>query len=171
MALLVGVALYSLAGFASLIPPRVGSLRDPLAYEAQQFPDQDGLRRLVARANGKVAIPKGAVHWLSQPAYVLHWERNGEIFFDRLLHHHTPPDRVLAVLEGHGVTAVALDVERPLPADGGVGHPTVDAWIRAGRARRRPDPDPPRARQERIWVLIDLLPVGDRAVGPAPATV
>ena len=167
--LLVLVGLYQVSSFAEVVGPRLVALRQPHAYERAVFPDQDGLRTLVNRAHGKVAIPKGAVLWLSQPAYVLHWERNGEIFFDRLLRHRTPPARVLEVLEGHGVTAVAMDVRAPPPGGGGIGHPTVDAWIRAGRARLRPDADPPRARGDRRWVLIDLIPAesGGRAAADA----
>jgi hypothetical protein len=56
------------------------------------------------------------------------------------------------------VRALVLDVRPPLPADGTLGHPTVDAWIRAGRARLRVDAAPLRARGGRLWVLVELTP-------------
>ena len=136
---------------------RVAALRDPAAHERALFPDQDALREVVARGEGVVAIPKGAVSWMPQPVYNLHWSRNGELFFDPPPGHaRTPPDVARAILDARGVRSVALDVTTPLPRDGTLRHPTVDAWIRAGRASLRPDPAPPAARRNRVWVLVDL---------------
>jgi hypothetical protein len=159
LALCLGaLAVHHLAGFAQACLPRILALRDPRAYEARVFPDQVALREVVSRAEPVVAIPKGAVAWMERPVYVLNWERNGELFFDRVLNYQTPPEAALALLTRRGVRSLVLDVVPPLPTDGTLGHPTVDAWIRDGRARVRPDPRPRPARQGRIWVTVDLLP-------------
>ena len=158
LALCLGVlALHHLAGFAQACLPRIAALRDPRAYEGRVFPDQAALRDAVSRAEPVVAIPKGAVAWMERPVYVLNWERNGELFFDRVLQYQTPPEAALALLVRRGVHSLVLDVAPPLPADGTLGHPSVDAWIRDGRARVRPDPQPKPARGGRVWVTVDLL--------------
>ena len=158
LALCLGVlALHHLAGFAQACLPRIAALAGPRAYEARVFPDQAALRDLVSRAGPVVAIPGGAVAWMEKPVYVLDWERNGELFFDRVLEYQTPPEEARALLARRGVRSLVLDVAPPLPEDGRLGHPTVDAWIRDGRARVRPDPRPKPARRGRVWVTVDLL--------------
>ncbi len=161
---LCALAIHHLAGFAQACLPRIAALRDPHAYEARVFPDQAALRDVVSRAEPVVAIPKGAVAWMEKPVYVLHWERNGELFFDRVLQYQTPPEEALALLARRGVRSLVLDVAPPLPADGTLGHPSVDTWIRDGRARVRPDPRPKPARRGRVWVTVDLL--GEPAAAP-----
>jgi hypothetical protein len=137
--------------------PRIAALRDPRGYERAVFPDQDALRRMVARGEGVVAIPKGAAAWMDRPVYLLHWERNGEIFFEPVLGHWTPPEAALALLERRGVRSLVVDVEPPLPK-AGLRHATIDAWIAAGTARIRRDVAPLPARRGRVWVLLDLAP-------------
>ncbi len=139
--------------------PRLGALRDPWAYAEAVFPDQVALRRMVARAPPVVAIPNGAVEWMPKPVYVLDWQRNGELLFDPVLGRWTPPDAALALLRRRDVRSLVLDVPPRRPPDGSIGHPTVDAWLREGLARVRPDPDPPRARGDRVWVQVELLDV------------
>ncbi len=168
--LAAALALLAVHHAASLLGadlPRVAALRDPAAYERAVFPDQAALREVVARAEPVVAIPGGAVAWMDRPVYNLLWERNGELFFDALRWNRegerrrvarTPPDAALALLRERGVRSLVLPVQPPLPGDGTVRHPTVDAWIRSGRARLRADPAPPAARAGRVWVLVDLLP-------------
>jgi hypothetical protein len=162
---LVALSAHHLAGVAQRYLPRIAALAQPEAYERRVLPDQVALREVVQRAEPVVAIPKGAVFWMDRPVYNLHWERNGELFFDdlfwdrygkRVIVERTPPERALALLRRRGVRTLALDVAPPHPRDGTVGHPTVDAWLRGGAAALRPDPDPPRARGRRVWVLVDL---------------
>lgn len=142
--------------------PRVLALRAPREYERAIFPDQDNLRRLVAQGRGVVAIPKGAAAWMDRPVYLLHWERNGELFFDRVRGQETPPEEALALLRRRGVGSLVIDAPAQLRADGGVGHPTLDAWIRQGAARVRQGAPRLPARDGREWVLIDLLSAGAR---------
>jgi hypothetical protein len=154
---LAGVALMQFVDLGRAYLPRIAALRNPHAYERQQFPDQVALREAVARATPVVAIPKGAVAWMPKPVYVLHWERNGELFMDRILPLKTPPGVALALLLSRGVRSLVLDVALPVPADGTVGNPTVDAWIRVGKARVRGGPHDLRAGRRRVWVTVDLL--------------
>jgi hypothetical protein len=137
--------------------PRITALREPRAYERAIFPDQDALRRMVAHGEGVVAIPKGAAAWMDRPVYLLHWERNGEIFFEPVLGHWTPPGEALELLQRRGVGSLVVDLEPPVPADS-VRHATIDAWIASGAARIRRDVPPLPARQGRVWVLLDLVP-------------
>jgi hypothetical protein len=154
---LAGLALQQAVGLGRACLPRIAAWRDPHAYERSEFPDQAALREAVSHAEPVVAIPKGAVAWMSKPVYVLHWERNGELFFDRVVHYQTPPGLALGLLVSRGVHSLVLDVKPPLPADGSIGQALVDAWIRAGRARVRAEPHVLRARDGRVWVTIDLL--------------
>ena len=118
-----------------------------------------------------MAIPKGAASWMDRPVYLLHWERNGEIFFEPVLGHWTPPDEALELLWRRGVRSLVVDVEPPL-SDARVGHETVDAWMAAGRARIRRDVAPLPARRGRVWILLDLAaPPRDGAAGQTPAGV
>ncbi len=160
------LALHHGAALGARYGPRLAALRHPAAYERRVFPDQIALREVVSRGEPVVAIPMGAVLWMPKPVYVLLWERNGELFFrdlrgtrdgEAFVVPRTPPDRARALLERRGVRSLALDVRPPHPHDGRVGHPIVDAWLREGSATLRPDPDPPRARGDRRWVLVDLL--------------
>jgi hypothetical protein len=160
---LAGVALMQGVDLGRAVLPRIAALRNPHAYEREQFPDQVALREAVARAAPVVAIPKGAVAWMPKPVYVLHWERNGELFMDRILPLKTPPGIALALLRSRGVRSLVLDVALPIPSNGTVGNPTVDAWIRAGKARVRGEPHELRAGRRRVWVTVDLLEA------PAPA--
>ena len=137
--------------------PRIAALRDPRAYERAVFPDQDALRQLVARGRGVVAIPMGAAAWMDRPVYLLHWERNGELFFDRVRGQYTPPDEALALLRRRGVGSRVIDVAPGARAPGELGQPTVDAWLRAGAARVRDDAPRLPARGGREWVLVDLV--------------
>ena len=132
--------------------PRIASLRSPEAHERAKFPDQVNLREVVARAEPVVGIPMGAVFWMPKPVYVLLWQRNGELFFNRT----TPPRAARSILRERGVRSLVMDVAPPLPMDGTLGHPIVDAWIREGSARLRPDPNPLSARGDKVWVLVDL---------------
>ena len=150
------LTLQQAIGLGHACLPRIAALRDPHGYERRVFPDQDALRQAVAGAEPVVAIPKGAVAWMGKPVYVLHWERNGELFFDRLLNYQTPPGEARALLARRGVHSLVLDVALPLPADGTIGQRSVDAWIRAGRARLRDEPHVLKARDGRVWVTIDL---------------
>jgi hypothetical protein len=149
---LVGLALLHGGSTLACFGPRVAALRAPEAYARSKFPDQVALRELVARAEPVVAIPRGAVAWMSQPVYNLHWSRNGELFFDG----RTPAHAARALLERRGVRSIAFDVERTRLEAGEVGHPLLDTWLRDGSARLRPDPDPPPARRGRVWVLVEL---------------
>jgi hypothetical protein len=153
-AVLAFLAIHHTAAAAVRYLPRLPALRDPRAYERASFPDQDALRRMVARAEPVVAIPMGAVAWMPQPVYNLLFERNGELDFGP----GTPPARALALLERRGVRSLVLDVRMPLPADGGIGHPIVDVWLRQGRAALAPELPPLPARAGRVWVLVRLLP-------------
>jgi hypothetical protein len=112
---------------------------------------------MVAQGEGVVAIPKGAAAWMDRPVYLLHWERNGEIFFEPVLGHWTPPGEALELLQRRGVGSLVVDLEPPVPAKG-VRYATIDAWIASGAARIRLDVAPLRARQGRVWVLLDLVP-------------
>jgi len=136
--------------------PRIPALRDPASYEAAVFPDQAALREVVRRAEPVVAIRGGAVAWMPKPVYVLDWERNGEIFFDRVAGRQTPPDELLALLQTRGVRSLVLDAPPSWRRDGSIGNPAVDAWLRTGEAAVRADPQPLPAREGKIWVLIDL---------------
>jgi hypothetical protein len=49
-----------------------------------------------------------------------------------------------------------IPARTPLSADGRVGNPIADAWLREGAAVRHPDPDPPAADSGRVWVRLDL---------------
>lgn len=148
---LLAVAVLQLGSLAAALGPRILALRDPAPYQRAALPDQEALRRLVEAAEPVVGITMGAVAWMPKPVYNLHWERNGELFFGR-----TPSDRALALLQRRGVRSLVLQLRSPLPTDGTVGHPTVDAWIRAGQAVRRTDREPLRARGDRVWVLVEL---------------
>jgi hypothetical protein len=158
ISVLVLLGIHHLAQVGQTTLPRIAGIGSPHAYERVVFPDQDALREVVGAVEGVVAIPKGAVHWMPNPVYVLHWERNGEIFFDPLPGRRaTEPDRVLAVLRKHEVIAIALDVPPTAISSTGVGHPTVDHWIAQGLAVVRVDVEPRPARRGRVWVLIELL--------------
>jgi len=133
--------------------PRIAALRHPTAYERAMFPDQDNLRRMVARADPVVGIPMGAVSWMPQPVYNLLWERNGELYFVE----GTPPGPALALLRRRGVRSLVIDAEPPHPADGRVGHALVDAWLARGRAEIAEDVHPLPARGQRVWVLVRLV--------------
>ncbi|MEE8476709.1 MAG: hypothetical protein V3T01_15235 [Myxococcota bacterium] len=146
--------------------PRVAALRSPENYERRIFPDQVALGEIVARGSPVVAIPMGAVLWMPKPVYNLLWERNGELFFrglrggrgdERHAVRSATPEDALALLERRGVRSLVLDVRPPHPGDGRVGNPIVDAWLANRVAKLRPDPDPPRARGDRVWVLVDLM--------------
>jgi hypothetical protein len=89
--------------------------------------------------------------------YLLHWERNGELFFDRVRGQYTPPDEALALLRRRGVGSLVIDVAPGARAPGELGQPTVDAWLRAGAARVRDDAPRLPARGGREWVLVDLV--------------
>jgi hypothetical protein len=146
------LAVHHLASAGLTYLPRVPALAAPEPYRKAKFPDQVALREMVARAEPVVAIPMGAVLWMPKPVYLLIWERNGELFFTR----RTPPREARAVLDRRGVRSLVLDVRPPLPADGSLGHPIVDAWLREGTASLRPDANPPAARAGKVWVLVDL---------------
>lgn len=159
------LAVHHGAALGARYGPRLAALRDPAAYERRVFPDQVALREVVARAEPVVAIPMGAVLWMPKPVYVLLWERNGELFFQDLrgkrdgepfVVPRTPQAQARALLARRGVRSLALDVRPPHPHDGRVGNATVDAWLREGTATLRADPDPPRARGDRRWVIVDL---------------
>lgn len=149
---LVACALGFAAGAAVRLLPRVAALRDPTGYERAAHPAQDALRRVVARGTPVVAIPRGAVSWMPQPVYVLHWSRNGELFFDA----RTPPDEALALLRERGVRSLVIDAKTAGVPPGRVGHPIVDAWLAAGRAELVPDPHPLPAQRGRVWRLVEL---------------
>jgi hypothetical protein len=151
-AVVAGLGLLHGAWLVASYAPRLAALRDPGAYERALFPDQVALRELVARAAPVVAIPRGAVAWMPQPVYNLHWSRNGELFFDG----RTAPDAARALLERRGVRSIAFDVEPRLLAKGRLGHPLLDAWLADGSAALRADPEPPAARRGRVWVLVEL---------------
>jgi hypothetical protein len=144
--------------------PRVLALRDPHAYERAAFPDQDALRRVVAQGDAVVAIPMGAALWMDRPVYLLHWERNGELFFDPVRGHWTPPDAALALLRRRGVRSLAIDVA-PDAQPGALGHPTLDAWLSRGVARVRDDVPRLPARGGREWRLVDLVDSIDHPTG------
>jgi len=167
--LLAIVVVHHAAQLGQGYGPRVVSLRDPWRHAGAIFPDQVALLRMVERAPPVVAIRGGAVAWMPKPVYLLDWQRNGELFFDPLLGRQTPPDVALALLRRRGVRSLVLEVGPRRPADGTLGHSTVDAWLRDGLARVRPDPSPPRARGDRLWVQVELLdpppPVSPAAPG------
>jgi hypothetical protein len=151
-AALLATGIHQLAVAGQHHLPRILALRDPRAHERAEFPDQDALREMVARAEPVVAIPMGAVAWMPRPVYNLLWERNGELYFMR----GTPPDRALALLIERGVRSVVLDVEPPHPDDGRTGHPIADAWLAGGHASLAADVAPRPARPPRRWVLLRL---------------
>jgi hypothetical protein len=151
------LAIHHVTTLAASYLPRIAALTDPRAYVQRTFPDQVALGELVARGRGVVAIPKGAVLWMPRPVYVLHWERNGELFFDRVLEHQTPPDEALTLLRERGVGSLVLELPRARIGRSHTGQPTVDAWIVRNQARVRLDVRPLRARGDRVFVLIDLL--------------
>jgi hypothetical protein len=136
--------------------PRVAALRDPHAYELAIFPDQDALRRIVAQAEPAVAIPMGAVAWMDRPVYLLHWERNGELFFDAVRGNWTPPADALALLRRRGVRSLVIDVPAGASPERGLGHATLDAWLSKGEARVRDDVPRLPARRGREWLLVEL---------------
>jgi hypothetical protein len=139
---------------------RLAGLRDPQAYEQRMFPDQDALRRMVARAEPVVGIPMGAVAWMPRGVYNLLWERNGELYFGQGMPAgliSTPPDAAFALLSERGVRSLVLDVAPPHPGDGRVGNAAVDTWLQDGRARLATDIAPLPARQGRVWVLVRLV--------------
>ena len=157
-ATLVALALHHGADAVSRFGPRVAALRDPQAYERARFPDQVALREIVARAEPVVGISMGAVSWMPGPVYNLHWVRNGELFFsepDRM----ASPVSALALLRRRGVRSLVIQARAPLPGDGRVGHPIVDAWLRRGVATLRTDvPRRPATHRGHVWVLVDLAP-------------
>ncbi len=155
-ALLLLLAVHHGAAFGARYAPRLLALRDPHAYQARRFPDQASLQELVRQGRGVVAIPGGAVLWMPRPVYLLDWQRNGEIFFDRVAGQHTPPDVVLATLRERGIGSLVVDVPRAGLSHAAVGHPTVDAWIAQGLASRRLGVAPRISRGERVYVLVDL---------------
>jgi len=150
--LCVGVA--ALQGQAALraYAPRLSALAAPRPYERAVWPSQESLRRMVARGTPVVGILMGAVLWMPQPVYALHWELNGEIFLER-----DPPERTLEVLRRRGVRSLVFPVATPLPADGSVRQPAIDAWLASGRARLRRDVEPLPGWPGRVWVLLELL--------------
>ncbi len=154
---LAGIALMQTVALGQAYLPRIAALRNPHAYERREFPDQVALREAVARAEPVVAIPKGAVAWMPKPVYVLHWERNGELFMDKILPLKTPPGVARALLAKRGVHSLVLDLALPLQPDGLTGNVTVDAWIRAGQARVRNQPHTLHADARHVWVTIDLI--------------
>ena len=151
------LALHHTAALAVDYLPRVAALREPGPYAERIFPDQIALARMVARGSGVVAIPKGAVLWMPRPVYVLHWERNGELFFDPVLGHHTPPAEALALLRARGVGSLVLDLPRARVGEPLTGHATVDTWIGEGKAAIRRDVAPLPARSGRAYLLVELL--------------
>ena len=136
--------------------PRIAAWRTPTAYENAIFPDQASLRRLVADGEGVVAIPDGAVAWMPRPVYLLHWQRNGELFFEPLRGRYTHPDAALRVLRRRGVGTVIVDVAPPRVGTARTGVPTVDAWLAGGQATLRRDVAPLPARGGRSYVRVDL---------------
>jgi hypothetical protein len=170
LAMFIAVLLvHHLAGAAVRYGPRITAFHDPASYEAAVFPDQTALREVVRRAEPIVAIRGGAVSWMPHSVYVLDWQRNGEIFFDRAAGHETPPDVLWSVLAARGVRSLVLDVSPAWQREGTIGNPAVDAWLRAGRAAVRPDPRPLAARQGKVWVIVDLRATPpDGSSTPAP---
>lgn len=152
--LAIGLACVAAFGVSSLAGEsleRIAAIRSPDPYRNAAWPDQLALRELVEQGDATVAISMGAALWMPKPVYNLHWERNGEMFFRG-----TPPERSLALLRERGVRSLVVTVDAPLPDDGSIGHPTVDAWIREGHASLRADLPPRIKRGRRIWVLVDL---------------
>jgi hypothetical protein len=149
--LLVAAASFGLGSLTRAALPRVAAIANPDAFRARAWPDQMALRELVAEARPSVAISMGAALWMPRPVYNLHWERNGEFFFRG-----TNPDRIRHILTERGVRSLVLPVDVPLPADGRIGHPTVDAWLQRGQARVRTDVTPRVKRAGRVWILVDL---------------
>jgi hypothetical protein len=88
---------------------------------------------------------------MPQPVYQLLRELNGEIFLQK-----DSPARVLEVLRRRGVRSLVLPVATPLPADGSVREPVLDAWLRSGHARLRRDVAPLPAWPGQVWVLLEL---------------
>jgi hypothetical protein len=150
---LATLALFHAASAAQDYVPRIAALRDPRAYERAVFPDQDALRDTVAELEPVVAIPKGAVSWMPKPVYVLHWTRNGELFFDN----RTPPREAHALLRRRGVRSLVIDVSPARIRPNALGHPLVDAWLRGGGARLRADVARRPADDGRVWVALELL--------------
>ena len=93
--MLAVLAVHHLAGAAFHLGPRLAAIAEPRAYERARFPDQVALAEMVEGGRGVVAIPKGAALWMPRPVYLLHWERNGELFFNRVRGRHTPALQVL----------------------------------------------------------------------------
>jgi len=155
-ALLLLLAVHHVAAFGARTAPRLAALRDPHTYEARRFPDQAALRELVRQGRGVVAIPGGAALWMPRPVYLLDWQRNGELFFERTAGRHTPPAVALATLRQRGVGSLVVDVPRAGLSRDAVGHPIVDAWIAQGLASRRLEVPPRPSRGDRVYVLIDL---------------
>ena len=154
-AVLIACLLIGSLGAASMLrayAPRILALRAPRAYERAVFPSQERLRELEALGEPTVAISMGAVLWIPRPVYLLHWERNGEIFFTT-----QPPEYVLSVLRRRGVRSLVVSVRAPLPADGSTGHRTIDTWLRSGQARWDPATGTAPDGESRVWVLIHLL--------------
>ena len=137
--------------------PRLAALRAPDAYRMQQFPEQLALAELVKLGRGVVAIPGGAVLWMPRPVYLLHWQRNGELFFDRVLGRETPPDQALALLRRRGVESLVVEVRSPPQDPRRVGHRIVDRWIANGQAARRTGVEARPGRADSSYILVDLL--------------
>jgi hypothetical protein len=150
------VAALQARDLAGAYGPRLLALREPQAYERARFPDQDALRELVAVGRGTVAIPMGAAAWMPRPVYLLHWERNGELFFEPVRGRFTPPHETRALLWRRGVRSLVIDVP-PTQPRGKVGHPTLDAWLAAGVVRERDGAPRPPARRGREWRLFDFV--------------
>jgi hypothetical protein len=152
--LCVVLAGFHLASGLAAYAPRIAAIRAPGPYERAVWPKEAALAEVVGRADAVVGIPMGAVLWMPKPVYQLLWVRNGEIFFDR----RDTPERILEVLRRRGVRSIVIPARAPLSADGRIGNPIADAWLREGAAVRHPDPDPPAADPGRVWVRLDLAP-------------
>ena len=161
---LAGIALQQAVGLGRALPAAYRRLRDPHAYERREYPDQAALREAVARAEPVVAIPKGAVAWMPKPVYVLHWERNGELFFDRVAR---LPDAARCGARAAGAARRALARARRRAAAAGRWHDRPHRSSMPGSAPAGPacatSPTSLRA-DGRVWVTIDLL---DRAAADA----
>jgi hypothetical protein len=140
-------------GVLASLGPRIAALVDPLAYRKMLFPDQVALAEVVAEGVPRVAIPRGAVSWMPQPVYNLHWSRNGELFFDA----RASPEEAWSLLAARGVHSLVIDVDAAALRSGRTQHPIVDVWLEDRRARLRVDPNPKPAQRGRVWVLIDLM--------------
>lgn len=147
-----GLVGFHLTTAVGAYAPRWRALVAPAPYERAVWPTQHALRRAVARAEPVVGIRMGAVSWMDRPVYSLHWERNGELFFDR----RTSPEAARAVLDRRGVRSLVWPVATPLPDGPSVRHPIIDAWLREGRARIRQSDENFAAGSGRVWVTVDL---------------